>query len=117
MVFASRDRAERRRLAFMMRAEQHADSERFYRLFREVAEGIAEQRSTMLSIQQQVMLLNTGDPVPGGREQIDDIIAENRAEASRHERRLAYHATMRRKWERAARHPWLPVRPDPPPTD
>lgn len=30
-------------------------------------------------------------------------------------RRLAgYHATLRRKYERAARYPWLPIEPDPP---
>jgi hypothetical protein len=28
--------------------------------------------------------------------------------------RAAYHARMRRKYERAARYPWLPVEPDPP---
>ena len=28
--------------------------------------------------------------------------------------RAAYHAEMRRKYERAARSPWLPVEPDPP---
>jgi hypothetical protein len=27
----------------------------------------------------------------------------------------AYHAAMSRKYERAARYPWLPVAPDPPP--
>src|SRR4051812_43881044 len=30
-------------------------------------------------------------------------------------RRTEYHAAMRRKYERAARYPWLPVPPDPPP--
>jgi hypothetical protein len=29
-------------------------------------------------------------------------------------RRIAYHDLMRRKYEDAARHPWLPVEPDPP---
>src|SRR5262245_48388973 len=29
-------------------------------------------------------------------------------------RRQEYHAQLRRKYERAARHPWLPVPPDPP---
>ncbi len=30
-------------------------------------------------------------------------------------RRAAYHARMRQKYERAARYPWLPIEPDPPP--
>src|SRR5436309_1037307 len=29
--------------------------------------------------------------------------------------RAAYYAALRRKYERAARYPWLPVAPDPPP--
>jgi len=29
----------------------------------------------------------------------------------------AYHVQMRRKWERAAARPWLPVEPDPPPPE
>ena len=28
--------------------------------------------------------------------------------------RAIYHAALRRKYERAARYPWLPVPPDPP---
>ena len=28
-----------------------------------------------------------------------------------------YHAVMKRKYERAARYPWLPVAPDPPPPE
>jgi fatty acid desaturase len=28
--------------------------------------------------------------------------------------RAAYHAQMKKKWEWAARYPWLPVEPDPP---
>ena len=30
------------------------------------------------------------------------------------QRRADYHGAMRRKYERAARYPWLPVEPDPP---
>jgi hypothetical protein len=30
------------------------------------------------------------------------------------ERKIDYHANLRRKYERAARYPWLPVAPDPP---
>jgi hypothetical protein len=29
-------------------------------------------------------------------------------------KRATYHAALRRKYERAARYPWLPVEPDPP---
>jgi hypothetical protein len=37
------------------------------------------------------------------------------SEYAAHSRRLAdHHATLRRKYERAARYPWLPVDPDPP---
>jgi hypothetical protein len=35
-------------------------------------------------------------------------------EASRLERLTAYHSQLRRKYEDAARRPWLPVEPDPP---
>jgi hypothetical protein len=31
------------------------------------------------------------------------------------EQMAAHHAALRRKYERAARYPWLPVAPDPPP--
>ncbi len=37
-----------------------------------------------------------------------------RREVKPNARRAAYHAAMRRKYERAARYPWLPVAPDPP---
>ena len=33
---------------------------------------------------------------------------------SRSPERAAYHASLRRKYEHAARYPWLPVEPDPP---
>src|SRR4051812_42601210 len=32
-------------------------------------------------------------------------------------KRVSYHAALRRKCERAARYPWLPVPPDPPPPE
>jgi hypothetical protein len=35
--------------------------------------------------------------------------------AAYHARMRAYHAWMKRKWERAASDPWLPVEPNPPP--
>jgi len=38
-------------------------------------------------------------------------------EATRMERAIAYHAAMQRKYEDAARRPWLPVEPDPPPPE
>jgi hypothetical protein len=38
-------------------------------------------------------------------------------EAERAERAAIYHGQMRRKYERAARYPWLPVDPDPTPPD
>ena len=31
--------------------------------------------------------------------------------------RVPYHTRMKRKWERAARYPWLPVEPDPAPPE
>ncbi len=34
-----------------------------------------------------------------------------------HERGLAHHAMLRRKYGHAANHPWLPVAPDPPAPD
>jgi hypothetical protein len=34
-----------------------------------------------------------------------------------HERFAIHHAELQAKYERAARHPWLPVEPDPPPPD
>jgi hypothetical protein len=37
-----------------------------------------------------------------------------RREADACAERIAYHSRMRRKYERAARFPWLPVEPDPP---
>src|SRR4051794_11049283 len=36
------------------------------------------------------------------------------ADVGRCERAATYHEAMRRKWEEAARHPWLAVEPDPP---
>ena len=33
---------------------------------------------------------------------------------ARMERQTAYYESMARKYERAARYPWLPVEPDPP---
>jgi hypothetical protein len=33
---------------------------------------------------------------------------------SQHKQRAAYYAAQARKYERAARYPWLPVEPDPP---
>ena len=38
-----------------------------------------------------------------------------REDAEQATRRAAYHASLKRKYERAARYPWLPVEPDPPP--
>jgi hypothetical protein len=38
----------------------------------------------------------------------------NEATAPLHARLVAHHDIMRRKYERAARWPWLPVEPDPP---
>jgi hypothetical protein len=38
-------------------------------------------------------------------------------EAVRLNRLVGYHARLRAKYERAARQPWLPVAPDPPPPD
>lgn len=35
-------------------------------------------------------------------------------EATTHRARAEWHSTMKRKHSRAARHPWLPVAPDPP---
>ncbi len=41
--------------------------------------------------------------------------ALDRAEADRrHAASVAYHEALRRKYEAAARRPWLPVEPDPP---
>jgi hypothetical protein len=43
--------------------------------------------------------------------QAGEVLARRRHE----EKRLAdYHAKLRKKYERAARYPWLPVEPDPP---
>ena len=33
---------------------------------------------------------------------------------ARHQARFEHHLAMMRKYERAARHPWLPLAPDPP---
>jgi hypothetical protein len=42
---------------------------------------------------------------------VEDPMARVRHEEKR---RADYHAALRRKYERAARYPWLPVEPDPP---
>jgi hypothetical protein len=40
-----------------------------------------------------------------------------RAWEENREQRIAYHAAMYHKYERAARYPWLPISADPPPPD
>jgi len=42
-----------------------------------------------------------------------DETARLLAEADQHSRRMEYHTAMARKYEHAARYPWLPVAPDP----
>ena len=54
-----------------------------------------------------------------GRALLRDGLTPAAAEAlgARIEAAISYHAALFRKYERAARYPWLPVAPDPPPPD
>ncbi len=42
----------------------------------------------------------------------EKVRSEQAAARSYYERKIAHHVTMRAKYERAARYPWLPVAPD-----
>jgi hypothetical protein len=44
----------------------------------------------------------------------DDVIAQARLQATHSCAFADYHAALKRKYEHAARRPWLPVPPDPP---
>ena len=50
------------------------------------------------------------DPLAGAT-----TLSEVRALSTRYAKQAAYHAQLRRKYERAAARPWLPIEPDPPP--
>jgi hypothetical protein len=52
-----------------------------------------------------------GDPTGGPGVRLLDL-SDSLEEAAKW---ADYHAGLRRKYERAARYPWLPVAPDPPP--
>ena len=77
----------RRREHYRVQAELHGSLEQFFRA------GIAGMGATI-----------------GGR-------TSSQLRSIREPRRVAYHAALRAKYERAAARPWLPVPPDPPPPD
>lgn len=94
----SRDLARRRRDEFVAMAERHDAYGRQALRIQELASRLNETLATLDAL--------------SGDEASTDRQADHRA--ARWERAVEYHAAMKRKYERAARHPWLPVPPDPP---
>jgi hypothetical protein len=84
----------RRRGRYRVLAEYHALSERSYAMF--------------ARMYRETLPFPTDEPGAA-------LSPAARAKAERAEAGGAYHAAMRRKYEHAARSPWLPVEPDPPP--
>jgi hypothetical protein len=63
-----------------------------------------------------------GAPKPDAIESWAELACQAREQAAWHaklvtswEKQVEYHDLMRQKWQRAARYPWLSVKPDPPP--
>jgi hypothetical protein len=82
----------RRREHYLRLADAHALTEMVLRVDSSMARGNAMGGPG-------ARLLDLSDSIKASQKQAD------------------YHGRLRRKYERAARYPWLPVAPDPPPTD
>ena len=91
------------------RAAYHAEAERSYMALhtraRVAVEGILIHPDPLPPPQ---ISFAVGDP---------DEIPFARACMDRYEKAFVYHSAMRRKYGHAARRPWLPVPPDPPPPE
>jgi hypothetical protein len=97
-------RMEARRQRFSALAKAHSSDE----LVARSLEKLAYEQIDTLAAMRKAEEANGNPPDPW-----NDVIAQARLQAT-HSRAFAdYHAILRRKYEAAARRPWLPVPPDP----
>jgi hypothetical protein len=78
---------------------------------RDIASFLDERRTVQLTI---VGLGATGLPGPSSLEIVKAELSRQQRESDRLARSIDYYISLKRKYERAAIYPWLPVEPDPP---
>jgi uncharacterized protein (TIGR03067 family) len=100
---------QRRRATFLARAQAQAVDLRRWTTFAGAASSIARMFRDM-EVQSRESPNN-----PELREEILEGLRYYEASDDEDRRRIAYHAALKARYERAARYPWLIVPPDPPP--
>jgi hypothetical protein len=105
----------RRRAEFLSRAESSAARERFHQWDRDYQlEPVAEQQRKVDWLSRKVAEQPDDEPLRQLRDRFASDLSVLKADVDDAARSTAYDAAMRRKYERAARYPWLPVDRDPP---
>jgi hypothetical protein len=108
-------RLKRRHDEFVAKCEHHTERKQFLEMLERYGDVFARGYSLgpfdedILEREQKSF-----QPVWSSAEEKEAFLASKQQFLQGITPRLAYHATMARKYERAARYPWLPVEPDPP---
>jgi hypothetical protein len=101
---------------YARRAKAHEAAERQYRAVRELF--LAATRSYAQDAANSSALLASSEAPFLGSEELAtksrDLAASLLATAREPARKMAYYGALKRKYQRAARYPWLSVAPDPP---
>jgi hypothetical protein len=102
------------------RAAYYAGREANNRGIAATQSALIRNRSELIAITERLLAGEEGrdprraDAYRGDLVRERETLADNREEEAVIGRRIGYFGEMRRKHERAARYPWLPVGPDPP---
>ena len=109
-------RIRRRHVEFLARVQSHTQMERFCALSEHQQRAYIKTwaDSTMLLLRMQERFgLDSGI----GKEDARNELESFRRKVANWRRWTSYHTAMARKYRHAARYPWLPVEPDPPPPE
>jgi hypothetical protein len=92
------------RWTFQVAALAHAANENLARVLQEMVEDEGKDEREL-----EIAFGMSPAPEP------EAVVKKRAADAAMNRKTAEYHAALKRKCERAARYPWLPVQPDPPP--
>ncbi|MDB5353226.1 MAG: hypothetical protein JWN86_4473 [Planctomycetota bacterium] len=109
---------------YRQRADYHAGMEGYARKILE-GRSAGAWPSGRLATEWVASLVPSGPAISGGRvryrvgfhQDYTEAIQERHAAEKQYGRIILFHELRRKKYERAARYPWLPVAPDPPETE